>query len=92
MLKNYFDNKVKFATFDVGQKVLLWDFSYLNKGKNMKFQNLWLGLYIIAYFISTSTYFLKDGHDRLFSYTNNGSHLNNYIDHDPRVQNMSSRK
>jgi hypothetical protein len=72
--------KSKSTTFVVGEKVLLWDFAHVDKGKHSKFQKLWLGPYIIASIIGNNSYLLKDEDGWLFSYTTNGSHLKHYVE------------
>jgi hypothetical protein len=59
-VKKYFDKKAKTTTFAASQKVLLWDFSHVDKGKHSKFQKLWLGPYIVSFIIGNNSYFLKD--------------------------------
>lgn len=46
-VKKYFDRKSKNTTFQVGQKVLLWDSAHADKGKHNKLQKLWIGPYVI---------------------------------------------
>jgi hypothetical protein len=43
------------------------------------FQKLWLDPFKISFVPDTKSYILKDLHERLFSYTTNGSHLKHYV-------------
>jgi hypothetical protein len=44
-VKRYFDKKGKSTNFSIDEKVFLWDYAHVDRGKNSKFQNLWLGPY-----------------------------------------------
>ena len=47
-IKRWFDKKYAGnSNFDVGDLVLKWDTPHEDKGKHMKFQSLWIGLYTI---------------------------------------------
>jgi hypothetical protein len=45
-----------------------------------EFQLLWLGLFKIAFVLSTDSYILKNLWERLLSYSTNDSHLNYYME------------
>jgi ribonuclease HI len=45
-----------------------------------EFQVLWLGPFKISFFVGTNSYILKYLHERLFSYSTNGSHLKHYVE------------
>ena len=47
-MKNTFDRKVKEDTFQIDDLVLKWDAPHEDKGNHGKFDNLWVGPYIIA--------------------------------------------
>jgi hypothetical protein len=66
-IKRYFHERDKYATYDVGKRVLLWDFSHSNRGKHTEFQKLWLEPYVISTVVNNSSYLLKDDHNILFS-------------------------
>jgi hypothetical protein len=53
-LKKYFYKRDKSTTFAANEKVLLWDSAHVDKGNLFKFQNLCLGLYIIALLLETT--------------------------------------
>jgi hypothetical protein len=49
LVKICFDsNSVSDRNFEVGDLVLKWDKPHEGKGEHMKFQNLWLGAFLIA--------------------------------------------
>ena len=79
-VKKYFNKSVKAVKFKVNEMVLLWDSSHANRGRHSKFQKLWLGPFKIAFVLGTNSYILKDLHERLFSYSTNGSHLKHYVE------------
>ena len=55
-----FDKKTKAEDFQLGDKVLRWDFKRGNKGKHGKFDFLWKVPYIIHAIQGNNTYFLKN--------------------------------
>lgn len=79
-VKKYFDKRAKNDSFQVGQKILLWDSAHVDKGKHTKFQRLWIGLYIVSSVVGQNSYLLSDEDSRLLAYTMNGSHLKPYYD------------
>jgi hypothetical protein len=49
ILKGWFDsNSTSDRNFEVGDLVLKWDKPHDGKGEHTKFQNLWLGPFVIA--------------------------------------------
>ena len=46
--------------FEVGYLVLKWDHLHDEKGKHTKFQQLWVGLFLIVAKLVPSTYKLQD--------------------------------
>jgi hypothetical protein len=79
-VKKYFNKCTKAVKFKVGEKVLLWDSAHVDRGRESKFQKLWLGPFKIAFVLSANSYLLKDLEERLFSYSTNGSHLKHYVE------------
>ena len=59
-VKESFDKKVKKDTFLVGDAVLRWDARNDEKGKHRKFDNLWLGLFIIIKMLGNNTFVLQN--------------------------------
>jgi hypothetical protein len=56
-IKHWFDKKyVGEKDFQVGDLVLKWDKPHEDKGKHSKFQQLWLGPYMIKEKIGQGTY------------------------------------
>jgi hypothetical protein len=61
IVKRWFDkHKAKEKNFEVGDLVLKWDRANEPKGKHSKFQNLWLGPFLVAENIGTGTYRLQN--------------------------------
>ena len=60
IVKKYFNKHAKAIKFKVGEKVLLWDSSHVDRGRHSKFQKLWLGPFKIAFVLGTNSYILKD--------------------------------
>ena len=61
MVKRWFDkHKAGNKEFEVGYLVLKWDHPHDEKGKNTKFQQLWIGPFQIAAKLGPSTYTLHD--------------------------------
>ena len=79
-VKKHFDKKAKADSFQVGQKVLLWDSAHAEKGRHTKFQKLWIGPYTISSIVGQNSYLLSDSDSCLLAYTTNGSHLKLYYD------------
>jgi hypothetical protein len=80
IVKMYFKKSVKDVKFKVNEKVLLWDSSHDDRGRNSKFKKLWMGPLKIAFVLGTNSYILKDLQERFFSYNTNGSHLKHYVE------------
>ena len=55
-IKERFDRKVKEDTFSCGYMVLRWDVRKEKKGNHGKFDNLWLGPFIISKFLESNTF------------------------------------
>ena len=61
MVKIYLDkHKARKREFEVGDLVLKWDHPHDEKGKQTKFQQLWIGPFYIAEKLGPSTYKLQD--------------------------------
>jgi hypothetical protein len=73
------NKSAKDVIFKVNEKVLLWDSTHANRGRHSKFKKLWLGPFKIAFVLGANSYLIKDLEERLFSYSNNGSHLKHYV-------------
>ena len=58
-IKEKFDKKVRENTFSCGDMVLRWDARKEQKGKHGKFDNLWLGPFIISKFLENNTFILQ---------------------------------
>jgi hypothetical protein len=60
-VKSWFDkHKAKEMNFEVGDLVMKWEKENEPKGKNSKFQSLWLGAFQVAEKIGASTYRLQN--------------------------------
>jgi hypothetical protein len=58
--KKYFNKRAKFDNFKVDEKVILWDYAHVERGRHTKFQKLWLGPFKITYVLGINSYLLKD--------------------------------
>ena len=57
VVKRWFDkHKAGNKEFEVGDLVLKWDHPHDEKGKHTKFQQLWVGTFLIAAKLGHSTY------------------------------------
>jgi hypothetical protein len=57
IVKNWFDsNSASDRNFEVGDLVLKWDKPHEGKGEHTKFQNLWLGPFLIAEKLGPSSF------------------------------------
>ena len=79
-IKKLFDKRTKASDFSIGDKVLKWDSTREDKGKHGKFDNLWLGPYLIHSTAGNNAYFLQemDGPE-LFGGPVNGRMLKHYF-------------
>ena len=57
-IKKLFDRRTKAGNFNVGDKVLKWDSRREDKAKHGKFDNLWLGRYLIHSASGSIVFFL----------------------------------
>jgi hypothetical protein len=57
VVKSWFDsNSTSDRNFEVGDLVLKWDKPHEGKGEHTKFQNLWLGPFLIAEKLGPSSF------------------------------------
>ena len=55
-----FDRRTKADDFTSGDKVLKWDSRREDKGKHGKFDNLWMGPYVIYAFRGNNAFFIRN--------------------------------
>ena len=58
-MKNTFNRRVKEDVFQVDDLVLKWDAPHEDKGKNRKFDHLWVGPYLITVHRGDNTFILQ---------------------------------
>jgi hypothetical protein len=79
-VKHWFDKKsAGEKEFQVGDLVLKWDKSHEDKGKHSKFQQLWLGPYLIKEKIGQGTFRLQNLQGEIESLPVNDQILKHYI-------------
>jgi hypothetical protein len=79
-VKSLFDsNSASNRNFEVGDLVFKWDKPHEGKGEHTKFQNLWLGLFLIAEKLGPSSFRLKNLEGQLDTYQVNGQALKRYF-------------
>ena len=72
-IKRWFNQKtIENVSFVVGDLVLKWDKPHEDKGKHMKFQSLWIGLYMVHEKIGQNTYHLQSLSERIDNLLVNG--------------------
>ena len=59
-IKVMFDKRAKVYNFQVGDWVLKWDDVRQDKGKNGKFESLWIGPFVIAQVQKNNTFKLQN--------------------------------
>jgi hypothetical protein len=60
-VKRWFDsNSSSYRNFDVEDLVLKWDKAHEGKGEHIKFQNLWLGPFVISEKLGPSSFRLHN--------------------------------
>jgi hypothetical protein len=80
IVKRWFDkNKVKEKSFEVGDLVLKWDRENEPKGKNSKFQNLWLRPFQVSEKFGEGKYRLQNMRGELDTLPVNGQLLKQYF-------------
>jgi ribonuclease HI/transposase InsO family protein len=80
LIKRWFDsNSASDRNFEVGDLVLKWDKPHEGKGEHTKFQNLWLGPFLIAEKLGPSSFRLQNLEGQLDTYPVNGQALKRYF-------------
>ena len=77
-IKEIFDRKVKEDTFSFGDMVLRWDARKEQKGKHGKFDNLWLGPFVISKILENNTFILQTLEGEELSNPMNGQFLKHF--------------
>ena len=73
LVKSWFDSKsTSDRNFEVSDLVLKWDKWHEGKGEHMKFQNLWLGPFLIVEKLGPSSFRLQNLEGQLDTYPVNG--------------------
>ena len=70
--KNILDKKAITRDFCPGDLVLKWDAKIENKGKHGKFDNLWMGPYLISVVQENNTFILVEINGEILEGTING--------------------
>jgi hypothetical protein len=80
MIKSWFDSSsASDRNFEVGDLVLKWDKPHEGKGEHTKFQNLWLGPFLIAEKSGPSLFRLQNLEGQLDTHPVNGQTLKRYF-------------
>ena len=80
VVKSWFDsNSASDRNFEVGDLVLKWDKPHEGKGEHTKFQNLWLGLFLIAEKLGPDSFQLQSLEGQPNTYSVNGQALKRYF-------------
>jgi hypothetical protein len=80
IVKSWFDaNSSPDRNFDVGDLVLKWDKAHEGKGEHTKFQNLWLGLFVISKKLGPSSLRLHNLGGQPKTFLVNGQALKRYF-------------
>jgi transposase InsO family protein len=80
LIKSWFDSSsASDRNFEVGDLVLKWDKPHEGKGEHTKFQNLWLGPFLIAEKSGPSSFRLQNLEGQLATYPVNGQALKRYF-------------
>jgi hypothetical protein len=80
IVKSWFDsNSSSDKNFEVGDLVLKWDKQHEGKGEHTKFQNLWLGPFLIAKKLGPSSFRLQNLEGQPDTYPVNGQALKKYF-------------
>ena len=79
-VKSWFDsNSASDKNLEVGDLILKWDKPHEGKGEHTKFQNLWLGPFLIAENLGPSSFRLHYLEGKLDTYPVNGQDLKRYF-------------
>ena len=80
LIKSWFDSSsASDRNFKVGDLVLKWDKPHEGKGEHTKFQNLWLGPFLIAEKLGPSSFRLQNLEGQHDTYPVNGQALKRYF-------------
>jgi hypothetical protein len=80
IVKNWFDsNSIFDRNFEVGDLVLKWDKPHEGKGEHTKFQNLWLGPFLIAEKLGPSSFHLQNLEGQPYTFPVNDQALKKYF-------------
>jgi hypothetical protein len=80
LVKIWFDsNSASDRNFEVGDLILKWDKPHEGKGEHTKFQNLWLGSFLIAEKLGPSSFQLQNLEGQPDTYPVNGQALKRYF-------------
>ena len=80
LVKRWFDsNSASDRNFEAGDLVLKWDKPHEGKGEHTKFQNLWLGLFLIVEKLGPSSFRLQNIEGQPDTYPVNGQALKRYF-------------
>jgi transposase InsO family protein len=80
LIKSWFDSSsASDRNFEVGNLILKWDKPHEGKGEHTKFQNLWLGPFLIAEKLGPSSFHLQNLEGQLDTYPVNGQALKRYF-------------
>jgi hypothetical protein len=80
VVKIWFDsNSTSDRNFEVGYLVLKWDKPHEGKGEHTKFQNLWLGPFLIAEKLGPTPFRLQSLEGHPYTYSMNGQALKRYF-------------
>jgi hypothetical protein len=76
IVKSWFDSRSSLdRNFDVGDLVLKWDKNHAGKGEHTKFQNLWLGPFVIAEKLGPTSFHLHNLEGQPDTFPMNGQAL-----------------
>jgi hypothetical protein len=79
-MKESFDKKAKEDVFQTGDLVLKWDSYRQDKGKNGKFDTLWIGPFIITQVLQNNNFLLQNMEgNEVFGGPFNGNFLKTYF-------------
>jgi hypothetical protein len=80
IVKSWFDTSSSSErNFNVGDLVLKWDKAHENKGEHTKFQNLWLGPFVISEKLGPSSFRLHNLEGQPDTFPVNGQSLKKYF-------------
>ena len=77
-MKDSFEKNVKKEMFTVGDLVLRWDARKDEKGKHGKFENLWIGPFLVIKILGNNTFVLQNLKGEEIAGPVNGRFLNHF--------------